>query len=55
VPCLHLDAENKCTIFLHPSRPQVCAGFQPTEDACGCTQQEALAILSEWAALTASI
>ncbi|POZ51776.1 YkgJ family cysteine cluster protein [Methylovulum psychrotolerans] len=52
VRCLHLDAGNKCTIFLHPSRPAVCSGFQPTEDACGSTDAEALAILAEWERLT---
>jgi Fe-S-cluster containining protein len=52
VRCLHLDDENKCSIFLQPSRPLVCDGFQPTEDACGSTREEALAILSEWEILT---
>lgn len=52
VRCLHLDEENKCSIFLHPSRPLVCSGFQATEDACGSSREEAMAILSEWEALT---
>jgi len=53
VRCLHLDSENKCMIFLDFSRPQVCHNFQATEDACGSTNEEAMAILSEWEILTA--
>jgi hypothetical protein len=30
----------------------VCNGFQATEDACGSTKEEAMAILSEWEVLT---
>jgi len=30
----------------------VCSGFQATEDACGSTTEEAMAILSEWEVLT---
>ena len=52
VRCLHLDNGNKCSIFLQPGRPRVCRGFQATEDACGSTQEEAMAILSEWEMLT---
>ena len=52
VRCLHLDNENKCSIFLQPSRPLVCSSFQATEDACGSTKEEAMAILSEWEMLT---
>ena len=54
VRCLHLDEENKCSIFMHPSRPQVCSGFQATEDVCGRSREEALAILSAWEILTGS-
>lgn len=54
VRCLHLDNENKCSIFLEPSRPLVCRGFQATEDACGSTKEEAMAILSEWEVLTSN-
>jgi len=52
IRCLHLDIENKCSIFLQSSRPLVCSGFQATEDACGNTREEAIAILSEWEILT---
>ncbi|MDD5277593.1 MAG: YkgJ family cysteine cluster protein [Methylovulum sp.] len=52
VRCLHLDSENKCSIFLQPSRPRVCNGFQATEVACGNTKEEAMAILSQWEILT---
>lgn len=54
VRCLHLDEENKCTLFLHPSRPSVCGGFKATEDACGSSKEEAMAILAEWEVLTSS-
>ncbi|WP_394753032.1 YkgJ family cysteine cluster protein [Crenothrix sp.] len=53
VRCLHLDAGNKCAIFLSPSRPSVCHGFKATVDACGSSREQALAILSEWETLTA--
>jgi Fe-S-cluster containining protein len=55
VRCLHLDNENKCSIFLLPSRPLVCSGFQATKDACGSTKEEAMTILSEWEILTSRI
>lgn len=53
VRCLHLDTENKCSIFLAPERPRVCEGFKATLDVCGNSRGEALAILSEWEILTA--
>ena len=53
IRCLHLDGDNKCTIFLHPSRPLVCSGFQATEDVCGNSKEEAMTILTEWELLTA--
>ena len=54
VRCMHLDADNKCLIFLLPSRPLVCHGFKATQDACGNTQEEAMANLSAWEILTAT-
>jgi hypothetical protein len=30
----------------------VCRNFQATEDVCGSTKEEAMAILSEWEILT---
>ena len=54
VQCLHLDNDNKCSIFLQPNRPLVCRGFQATEDACGSTKEEAMAVLLEWEILTGS-
>jgi len=53
VRCLHLDDENKCTIFLSQERPRVCEGFKATLDVCGNSRAEAMAILSEWEVLTA--
>lgn len=52
IRCLHLDAENKCEIFLLPSRPAVCHGFKATRDVCGHSREEALNILSTWEVLT---
>jgi len=54
IRCLHLDVDNKCSIFLDPSRPLVCSGFQATEDACGSSKEEAMAILTEWEILTSA-
>lgn len=54
VRCLHLDGQNRCSIFSQPNRPSVCLNFQPSEDVCGSSAGEAMALLSEWEILTAT-
>ena len=45
VRCVQLDDKNRCRIFGRPERPACCSGLQPSEDICGTTTAEALALL----------
>lgn len=51
--CLHLDADNLCSLFGHANRPTVCQNFQATLDVCGSHRDQALTLLTEWELLTA--
>lgn len=42
VRCVQLDAQNRCKIFAHPSRPAVCISLQPESEMCGNTREQAL-------------
>ncbi|QLG89688.1 YkgJ family cysteine cluster protein [Chitinibacter bivalviorum] len=42
VPCVQLDEQLRCKIFLHPDRPAVCAGLQPHIEMCGDSQTYAI-------------
>ncbi|MCG7376649.1 YkgJ family cysteine cluster protein [Paenibacillus sp. ACRSA] len=46
VRCVQLTEDNRCRIFGHPDRPDVCSGLQASFDMCGSTDQEAFRILS---------
>ncbi|EGC08382.1 yeiW [Escherichia fergusonii B253] len=52
-PCIQLDEQQRCKIFLSPLRPKVCAGLQPSAEMCGQTRQQAMTWLIELEALTA--
>jgi hypothetical protein len=52
VPCQHLDADLRCTIFARPERPACCGGLQPSREMCGETREQALRWLSDLEALT---
>lgn len=52
VPCRHLDADLRCTIFARPERPACCGGLQPSREMCGETREQALHWLSDLEALT---
>lgn len=41
VPCIHLTPERSCALFGLPERPEVCINFMPSEELCGCTDEEA--------------
>ena len=43
--CVQLDAQQRCRIFGHPERPEVCRSLQPSDEMCGDTRQHALARL----------
>lgn len=46
VPCIHLDAEQRCLIYSHPERPACCAGLKASREMCGTGREEALAYLA---------
>jgi len=46
VPCVQLDADERCRIFGHPDRPAFCAGLQPSAEMCGTTREHAIAWLT---------
>jgi hypothetical protein len=35
VPCVQLDAQQRCKIFGHAERPAVCGSLQPSAEMCG--------------------
>lgn len=46
VPCGHLTPDNLCGLFGMPERPGVCSIFQPSEDVCGSTRDEAFRLIA---------
>jgi len=42
VRCIQLADDNRCLIFSHPDRPEVCASLQPSEDMCGDSREQAM-------------
>jgi hypothetical protein len=53
VPCKHLSADLRCTIFGSPERPACCCGLQPSNEMCGASRDEALLWLTQLEAATA--
>lgn len=53
VRCIQLSEDNRCRIFGHPDRPQVCQSLRPSEEMCGNTGVEALCYLENLEELTA--
>jgi len=53
VRCVQLDAENKCKLYGKKDRPAVCNSFQPSEEMCGRSAEEASAYLEKLEAETA--
>lgn len=47
VRCVQLTGDNKCKLFGMPERPAVCGSLLPSEEMCGHSNEEAMAILSE--------
>ena len=52
VPCVQLDAEGRCQLFGHPSRPAVCSGLQPAAEMCGSSRAHAMQWLARLEAAT---
>lgn len=42
VRCVQLTADNRCKLFGKPERPAICCQYQPSEEYCGHSTQEAL-------------
>ncbi|OWQ85767.1 YkgJ family cysteine cluster protein [Roseateles terrae] len=42
VRCVQLDDQNRCRIFGHPERPEVCGSLMPSEDMCGDSREQAM-------------
>ncbi|HEY0295980.1 MAG TPA: YkgJ family cysteine cluster protein [Bordetella sp.] len=40
--CVQLDDVNRCRIFGHPDRPQVCGSLMPAAEMCGDSREQAL-------------
>ena len=53
VPCVQLDADGRCRLFGHPSRPAVCSGLQPAAEMCGSSRAHAMQWLARLEAATA--
>ncbi len=47
VRCIQLSADNACLIFNDIRRPAVCSEFNPSQDVCLDTREQALNALSE--------
>ena len=41
VPCVQLDARQRCRLFGQPERPAVCTSLRPSAEMCGHTRAEA--------------
>lgn len=52
VRCVQLTPDNRCRLYGHPDRPEVCARLRPNEEMCGQNAEEALAWLTELEYLT---
>jgi hypothetical protein len=53
VPCVQLDENLGCKIFVKPSRPAVCSSLQPSADMCGENREQAMFFLQRLESLTA--
>lgn len=42
VRCIQLDAAQRCRLFGHPHRPEVCVSFGPASEMCGESAYDAL-------------
>lgn len=45
IRCIQLTSENKCKLFNKSERPKVCIGFQPSDELCRETAEEAMEYL----------
>lgn len=52
VRCVQLTDDNRCRLYGHPDRPEVCSRLRPNVEMCGQNAGEALAYLYELERLT---
>lgn len=52
VRCVQLDERNRCQLFGHPERPEVCRSLRPSQEMCGQDRDQALHRLTELERLT---
>lgn len=53
VRCVQLTVDNRCAIFGHPDRPDVCGRLRPLPEMCGDDAAEAMANIARLEAATA--
>jgi Fe-S-cluster containining protein len=46
VRCVQLDDDNRCKLFGHPERPEICVRLRPSLAMCGNDRDEAMAALT---------
>lgn len=44
--CVNLTEDNRCMIFGHPDRPEVCSAFSADLDVCGNSREDAIRLLA---------
>ncbi|HHY82106.1 MAG TPA: YkgJ family cysteine cluster protein [Clostridiales bacterium] len=47
VRCIQLTEDNRCKLFGKKERPAVCVSFQPSDEMCGNTAEDAYAYLKK--------
>ncbi len=52
VRCVQLSEDDRCKLFGHPDRPEVCGSLQPTAEMCESSREEAMAGLIRLERLT---
>jgi hypothetical protein len=52
VRCVQLSDDLRCLLFGKPERPAVCVRLRPTDEMCGRSREEALAVLERLERLT---
>ena len=52
VRCVHLDAENLCSLYHKNERPKFCTTYLATEEFCGSSRDEALKLIAKLEVMT---
>jgi len=52
VRCIQLAPDNRCRLYGHPNRPEVCVRLRPGDDICGQNTDQALSRQFELERLT---